>query len=317
LLLLRYYVIFEHDHQRNAQLFPLFATTSFLARSMNCRAFAKINIGLRVLGKRTDGYHDIETVFHQIDLHDELTLEPAETVRLTSTSPDVPCDSTNLCVRAAQLILKHTGRNEGVDIRLMKHIPVGAGLGGGSSDAAAVLKALNKLWNGGLQTRELESLAAQLGSDVPFFVHGGTAVGTSRGEVLDSFQLDVPYWILTATPSIHVSTAWAYSVVQPAFNTGAAPLRTLVEKKIANPEQLRPGVWNDFEEPVFGKHPEILRLKEKLEDAGSLFTQMSGSGSTVFGFFRDEAATRQLAAELKSRLTVSITPPGFKPKENS
>lgn len=284
---------------------------------MNFRAYAKINIGLRILGKRTDGYHNIETVFHQIDLYDELSLEPAETVRLTTTSSEVPSDSTNLCLRAVQLFREHTGHREGIDIRLVKRIPVGAGLGGGSSDAAAVLVALNKLWKMGMQARELESLAARLGSDVPFFVQGGTAAGTSRGEVLDQFNVSVPYWILTVTPPIHISTAWAYSKVQSEAKTDAAPLRTLVENNMTEPGKLHAGIRNDFEELVFQSHPEIRHLKDKLERVGAIFAQLSGSGSSVFSFFRDGATARFVTAELGSAFATSLTAPNFKPLHTS
>jgi 4-diphosphocytidyl-2-C-methyl-D-erythritol kinase len=282
---------------------------------MNLRAYAKINIGLRILHKRSDGYHDIETIFHQINLYDELSFEPAEVVKLTTSSPGIPHDSTNLCLRAAQLLREHAGRREGIEIKLEKHTPVGAGLGGGSTDAAAVLVALNTLWKCGMQHHELVSLASQLGSDVPFFLQGGTAVGTSRGEVLEYFSLNVPYWILTVTPSIHIATAWAYSHVQLETNAGAKPLRTLVEESMANPGEMQKHIRNDFQELVFNNYPEIRKLKTKLESSGSVFAQLSGSGSSLFGFFRDETAARMLVTELASTCSVSLTTPDFKPKQ--
>lgn len=284
---------------------------------MNVRAYAKINIGLRILGRRTDGYHDIETVFHQIDLYDELLFEPAETVKLTVSSPEVPCDSTNLCVRAAHLFQEHTGHREGINIHLTKRVPVGAGLGGGSSDAAAVFVALNKLWKTGMQVRELETMAVTLGSDIPFFVQGGTASGTSRGEVLDHFNVSVPYWILTATPPVHISTAWAYSKVRSHANTGGTPLRTLAERLMADPDTVHASVRNDFEVLVFQSYPEIRRLKENLEQTGAIFAQLSGSGSSVFGFFRDGSIARTAMAALASTCATSLTPPDFKPFQTS
>lgn len=314
LLLLRYYVIFEHDYQHDDQLFYFSAFTSFLTRFMNVRAYAKINIGLRILGKRSDGYHDIETIFHQIDLYDELLFEPAETVELTTTSPDVPGDSTNLCIRAAQLFREHTGHREGVAIRLTKCIPVGAGLGGGSSNAAAVLLALNKLWHVGMKTAELQSLAANLGSDVPFFIQGGSAAGTSRGEILDHFHLQIPYWILTVTPPIHISTAWAYANVRADNVTGGmVRLRTIVEENLASAPNMQAYIKNDFEGLVYRTYPEIHHLKEGLEKAGALFTQLSGSGSTVFGFFQERTGAQSVARKFPSTFVTSLTTQNFKP----
>jgi 4-diphosphocytidyl-2-C-methyl-D-erythritol kinase len=313
--LLRYYVIFEHDCQRNDQHSRVSAISSSPASCMNLRAYAKINIGLRILLKRSDGYHDIETIFHQINLYDELSFEPAAVVKLTTSSPGIPHDSTNLCLRAAQLLREHAGRREGIEIKLAKHVPVGAGLGGGSSDAAAVLVALNTLWMCGIQHHELVSLASQLGSDVPFFIQGGTAVGTSRGEVLEYFTLSIPYWILTVTPPVHISTAWAYSHVQLETNAGAKPLRTLVEETLTNPGETNRHIRNDFQELVFNKYPEVRNLKTKLESSGAIFVQLSGSGSSLFGFFRDETAARTLMSELASTCSVSLTAPNFSPKE--
>jgi len=283
---------------------------------MNFRAYGKINIGLRILRKRPDGFHDIETIFHQIDLYDELSIVPSESVMLTSTSTDVPGDSTNLCVRAAQLFLQKTGLRQGIEIRLKKQIPVGAGFGGGSSDAASVLIALNKFWNVGMQPLELESIASQLGSDVPFFLRGGTAAGSSRGEVLEHFDLNMPFWILTATPSIHVSTAWAYSNVRLEDHTKDKPLRSLVQEGMANPVEMRLKIKNDFEELVFRTYPEIRRLKLQLESAGAVFAQLSGSGSSVFGLFQDGVAAKTLGEGLAATCKTSLTAPDFKPQEN-
>jgi 4-diphosphocytidyl-2-C-methyl-D-erythritol kinase len=284
---------------------------------MNFRAYAKINIGLRILGKRSDGYHNIETVFHQIDLYDELLLEPAQTVKLTTTSPGVPGDSTNLCIQAAELIRDRAGRAEGINIHLTKRIPVGAGLGGGSSDAATVLVALNRLWQIGMTPAELELLGAQLGSDVPFFVQGGTAAGTSRGEILEHFDLNIPYWILTVTPRVHISTAWAYSNVQLNKDASAKRLRLLVEESMPSPEKIRSNVSNDFEELVYRSYPEIKHLKERLNQSGALFSQLSGSGSSVYGFFRDEGSAQSAAAHCPSTCATSVTAPSFKPMQLS
>ena len=311
LLLLRYYVIFEHDHQHNDENLLIFAIRTFLALCMNFRAYGKINIGLRILRKRSDGYHDIETIFHQIDLYDELSIEPADSVMLKTSSTEIPTDAANLCVRAAELFRQNTGYRKGVEIQLKKHIPVGAGLGGGSSNAASVLVALNTFWNIGMERQKLESMASQLGSDVPFFIQGSTASGTSRGEILEHFQLNVPFWIITATPSIHISTMWAYTNVKLLERPETRPLRILVEQSMADPVEIRTHIQNDFEQLVFRTYPQIRLLKEKLESAGAILAQLSGSGSSVFGLFRDENAVRALVKDLAATCKTSLTAPGF------
>ena len=281
---------------------------------MNFRAYAKINVGLRILEKRPDGYHNIETIFHQIDFFDDLAVDPARSMKLTTTSHDVPVDSTNLCLRAAQLMKDRTGFTDGVDIHLTKRIPVGAGLGGGSSDAAAILVALNKLWHIGMSKGELESLGAHLGSDVPFFVQGGSAVGTSRGEVLEHTVFNIPYWILTVTPPVHVSTAWAYSHVHVDKHNSAKPLQMLVKEGLG--DAVKPGlnITNDFEELVFRTYPEIQRLKGTLDAAGAVFSQLSGSGASVYGFFRDKGSARMAAELCSPTCSTSLTAPDFKPE---
>jgi 4-diphosphocytidyl-2-C-methyl-D-erythritol kinase len=277
------------------------------------RAYAKINIGLRILGKRPDGYHNIETIFHQIDLYDELSLLPCDTIKLSSSSAEIPCDSSNLCVRAADLLRSQTGHSDGIHITLTKRIPVGSGLGGGSSDAATVLIALNDQWRLGIPQEKLVWLAASLGSDVPFFLRGGTALGTSRGEVLDYFKLRMPYWILTATPDIHISTAWAYSNVRLKPANGAPALRKLVEQTIDSPEQLRAGIYNDFQGAVFQHYPRVAQLAESLTKAGAVFSQLSGSGSSVFGFFQSQPEAQQAERMLGPTCVTSLTAPDFQP----
>jgi 4-diphosphocytidyl-2-C-methyl-D-erythritol kinase len=285
--------------------------------AMNVRAYAKINIGLHVLGKRPDGYHNIETVFRLIDLYDELEfVQGDEGIAFTSDTPLLVNDSTNLCIRAATLLRDLTGSRMGVEITLRKQIPFGAGLGGGSSDAAAVLKGLAKLWALDISTEELQTISATLGSDVPFFFTTQTAYATSRGERLTPFPLHIPYWILVATPNIHVSTAWAYSNVHIPQAQKRPNLRGLLESSIEKPKVLQATLANDFEDSVFGEFTEILRLKETLLAEGAEVALMSGSGSSVFGFFSSEAGAKHLRSELSSKYFVSITEPQFKPVIN-
>jgi len=284
---------------------------------MIVRAYAKINIGLHVLGKRPDGYHNIETIFRLIDLYDDLEfVQDDEGIAFTSDLPLLSNDNTNLCIRAANLLRDLTGIHMGVEITLKKRIPLGAGLGGGSSDAAAVLKGLTKLWALDISTEELQTISATLGSDVPFFFTSQTAYATGRGERLTPFTVQIPYWILVVTPDIHVSTAWAYSNVRLQQPQNRPDLRGLLETAIDKPAILRADLANDFEESVFREFSEISKLKKKLLKEGAEFALMSGSGSSVFGFFSSEAKAKHLKSELSSRCFVSITEPHFKPEIN-
>ncbi len=278
---------------------------------MNLRAYAKINIGLRILGKRTDGYHDIETIFHEVDLYDEISLEPSDDVRFLTSSTTIPTDDRNLCVKAAHALRTQTHFRGGARICLTKKIPVGAGLGGGSSDAAIVLHGLNLLWHTALPPSELEKIAAPLGSDVPFFIRGGSALGTSKGEVLTALELHIPYWILTVTPSIHISTAWAYSHLQLTDSKRAGTFDSFVQRGLVDRQALAATVTNDFESTVFQSYPEIGQLKEKLMSLGAAFAQMSGSGSSVYGFFGEERVARKAQDTFKPFVT-SLTAPEFK-----
>lgn len=278
---------------------------------MKFRAYAKINIGLFIFGKRTDGYHDLETVFHEIDLYDELELEPHDELTMTADSILVPIDESNLCLRAAQLLQKEHNVRQGVSINLKKNIPIAAGLGGGSSDAASVLLGLNELWHLKLKKNKLEKLAAELGSDIPFFIDGGTAFATGRGEILKHFELNIPYWIVLVTPARFVSTTWAYNSIKNYRNGKGTGWQNVLTEHIQNPKKLVTAVQNDFEPSVFKAHPEILHTKEKLQNSGAVFSLMSGSGSSVFGFFKDVKRAQQVVKEFPPTYVVSITEPNF------
>jgi 4-diphosphocytidyl-2-C-methyl-D-erythritol kinase len=282
---------------------------------MTLRAYAKINLGLQILAKRPDGYHEIETVFHQVNLFDEIELIPnQEGIRLTCDNRDVPTDESNLCVKAAMLMQQITGVQEGVDIVLRKRIPLGAGLGGSSTDAAAVLQGLRKLWGLDIASDELRSLSASLGSDVPFFIEGGTAYATGRGEVLETMELEVPYWILLVTPPVHVSTAWAYGNIRLNPNLRRENLKALVCEHLQEPRVLVNKLRNDFEPLIFREHPEVMRAKEILVRGGAEFALMSGSGSSVFGFFRNASDAQELAEAIAPMYRTSLTEPFFKPE---
>lgn len=273
---------------------------------------AKINIGLRILRKRSDGYHDIETIFHRIALSDEITLERSTGISFSSDDPTLPTDERNLCVRAAHL-LRDEARGEcgGVSIHLKKRIPAGAGLGGGSSDAASTLLGLEKLWKLRLTAQRRHALAATVGSDVPYFLRPGSASATGRGEVLEYFRLDLPYWILLVYPAVQVSTAWAYSQVRPGEGTNAVPLREILSGYAGNLGELSLNVKNDFEPAVFRSFPAVREIKERVISLGAGFAQMSGSGSSVYGFFEEERRLRRAAEILGERFSVFVTPPFY------
>lgn len=274
------------------------------------RAHAKINIGLQVVRRRDDGYHDIDTVFHRIGWHDTVAIARAERgIALRCSAPELPTDETNLCVRAARAFCEAAGYDGGLRLELDKRIPTGAGLGGGSADAAAVLRALPSLLDAPLAEEDLFRIALALGSDVPYFLHEGSAHARGRGELLAYFPLRLPYWILTVHPGIHVSTAWAYGALRLAPGLALQPLREILERHLREPAVLVNRIRNDFETVVLPAHDDVLRSKELLYRLGAVFALMSGSGSSVFGWFAGEDEARDAAGFLGARHAVHLTPP--------
>ncbi len=259
------------------------------------QAHAKINLDLRVLGKRPDGYHELRTIFQTISLADEIGLafEPAPETRVViEGNVDI---EDNLIARAARLFLAENGIAGTVRCELRKHIPMGAGLGGGSSDAAAVLRAMPALTGIPTPLRKLHAMAAQLGSDVPFFLYGGTAVGIGRGDEIFPLPPAPELYGLLVTPDIHVSTAEAYRALSARLDPDQA-----AQKR----EQFGELVWsldlrqarNDFEAAVFELHPELARIRETLADAGAILARMTGSGSAIFGLFEEPPQIAKLEA---------------------
>jgi 4-diphosphocytidyl-2-C-methyl-D-erythritol kinase len=278
-------------------------------------AYAKINLSLHVVGVRPDGYHELRTIFQSIALHDTLTvrLRPGP-FALRCDDPDCPADDTNLVWRAAEQAWAASGRRgalRDVDIRLAKRIPVRAGLGGGSSDAAAALRALAALWR--LKGAPVREIAATLGADVPYFLEGGTALGLDRGDLLYPLVDHPAAWVTLVVPAFGVSTVEAYrwwdddagrtlSGRASGRSTGAG--RTLLEPRAAGPALLCPAseLRNDLQDPVAARHPEISRIVSALRKAGAFHAAMSGSGSAVFGLFtRRPDAVRAARAISKSR----------------
>jgi 4-diphosphocytidyl-2-C-methyl-D-erythritol kinase len=245
----------------------------------------KINLGLNVIAKRPDGFHDIETCFYPISWSDLLEIIPSDTLKFDSTGLTIPGEvHDNLCVKAYGL-LKTDFDLPPVQIHLHKLLPTGAGLGGGSSDAAFTLRTLNEMFNLNLSTFQLSGYASKLGSDCAFFVHQQAMMGTQRGEVLHPVKLSLKgKFLVLVKPEIHIATAEAYAGVTPGRHSQS--IQKIVEETPLL--KWKDHLANDFEESVFKSYPKIKDLKEKLYQLGATYASMSGSGSSVFGIF-DEA----------------------------
>jgi 4-diphosphocytidyl-2-C-methyl-D-erythritol kinase len=288
---------------------------SAASRSARVSALAKINLGLQVLGRRPDGFHELRTIFQTISLGDTLECEftPSHRTAITVAS-NVPIPGENLVERAASMVLAAARKPGQVRIGLSKAIPMGAGLGGGSSDAAAVLLALPALAGAALPLERLLEVAAELGSDVPFFLLGGTAVALGRGTELYPLQ-DLPARrALVIAPGVHVSTAQAYRELgRPELTSSSGGNRinsfeSLVwQLSTGSPAGLA-ATHNDFEAVVFGRHPQLRTIKRKLARLGARPALMSGSGSSVYGIFRtrvEAAAARRAVPEALAVTLVS------------
>lgn len=250
----------------------------------------KINLGLNVVSKRSDGYHDIETCFYPIPWTDALEIIPAKETTFTISGNVIPGNTNdNLCLKAYKLLQQHFDLQP-VHIHLHKVIPTGAGLGGGSSDAAYVLRMLNTMFNLNIGIEKLKHYALQLGSDCPFFITDNPMLGSGRGEVLESVAVNLTgKFIVIVKPDIHVSTAEAYAGVVPSHNSGS--VKNILKHTYI--DQWKEKLSNDFEASVFKKYPRINELKEKLYKHNALYTSMSGSGSAVFGIFEKPVDLQQ------------------------
>lgn len=263
-------------------------------------AFAKINLTLDILHKRSDGYHEVAMVMQAISLSDKVSVECFRDIEVSADIPELLCDESNLAYKAAKLMQKTYGIKEGAKIALRKAIPMAAGLAGGSADAAAVLKALNKVWSLNLSMTELERLGAMLGSDVPFCLRGGTMLATGRGEILKPLSPLPECHLVLVKPRISVSTAWVYQ----HYNEGSvkrhpdtdAMLNSLEQKDVHGAAK---EMANVLESVTIPQHPEIARLKEQLMKEGAIAAMMSGSGPTVFGLMPDEKTAQAAANKIR------------------
>ena len=256
---------------------------------MICFPNAKINLGLNIVGKRPDGYHDIETIFYPIPLNDALEIVPAERQSFSQTGipVDAPAEK-NLVVKALDALKRRYAIPE-LEIHLLKAIPFGAGLGGGSADAAFMLKLVNDCCGLRLTDDELEAIAATIGADCPFFIRDQPVFATGTGNVFEPIELSLRgYHLCLVKPDVAVSTAEAYARVTPA--PPRVSLREIARRPVG---EWREAMVNDFEPSVFARHPEIARVKERLYAEGALYAAMSGSGSSVFGLFERPTAIQE------------------------
>ncbi len=259
---------------------------------------AKINIGLRILNRRKNGYHNISTTFQELDFGDELRIRKAEEdCRFSSNAEWLKNDESNLCVRAWMKMKERFSIIKGVDMTLEKRIPSGAGLGGGSSNAAGVIKGLNEIYKLNLAEPQLQSIASSLGADIPFFIHGGTQHGQGIGDKLSILPYPVKGTVLLVIPDVHIDTAWAYGLIKNKLeHVGKSPnLASFFQENIF-PEEI---FKNDFEKVVFPAYPEIGKIKTALIELGAVYASLSGSGSTVYGIFNDESAVASAKSHFK------------------
>jgi len=247
---------------------------------------AKINLGLYITSKRPDGFHNLETIFYPIPLREVVEIVPSQEPRFVPTGLEVSGKGDdNLVMRAYRLLKKNFPKTGDLDIYLHKAIPLGSGLGGGSSDAAAILQLINRYFKLEISSSRLDGYALELGSDCPFFMQSSPCYATGRGEILEPVSLDLSgYSLLLIHPEIRIETGWAFSAVKPG-----APQSDLKKSILGRVENWAATIRNDFEEPVFRVHPSLQKIKKKLYAAGALYASLTGSGSTIYGIFKKGA----------------------------
>jgi 4-diphosphocytidyl-2-C-methyl-D-erythritol kinase len=255
-----------------------------MKRDLKLLSHAKVNLRLEILKKREDGYHEIRTLFQRISLHDTIrfSLREARGISITTDEPNLPVGKNNLVYRAAEAILNNSAYRGGISIHIEKRIPLGAGLGGGSSNAATTLKALNQLLEVGLSRKEMMTMGVKIGADVPFFFLDKGAIASGIGERLK--EIDLPaLWFVLIYPNFEVSTRWAYQNTRLTKEK----FRYKIHKLSTTPEAISKALMNDLEEVVSEKFPQIHIMKEVLRSQGALGSLMTGSGPTVFGIYAD------------------------------
>jgi len=276
--------------------------------SISLKSYAKVNIGLQIRNRRDDGYHNIHTVFQELDLYDEILIaKTAGQTKLSINDPNIPTDKRNTCMKAYAELKTVYSEIGNVSINIVKNIPSRGGLGGGSGNAAAVLKGLSSLYNINITDSDLEEIGIKIGADVPFFIKGGTQIGDGIGEKLTEVEKSISGHYLLILPNFNVSTAWAYE----AF-------KKYLEEDIDRPNfahflesnNLSETIFdNDFERIVIPAYPKIGEIKKRLKQAGAKYASLSGSGSTVFGIFNDEASARKAEIKFRKQYHTFLTKP--------
>ncbi|MDP5276941.1 4-(cytidine 5'-diphospho)-2-C-methyl-D-erythritol kinase [Chengkuizengella axinellae] len=261
------------------------------------KAPAKINLSLDILRKRDDGYHEVEMIMTMVDLSDRLEMSELsrDTIIITSQAGYIPLDEKNLAFQAARLIKEKYDVKKGVYIHLDKKIPVSAGLAGGSSDAAAALRGLNRLWKLNIPVSDLKKMAEELGSDVPFCIEGGTALATGRGEILEKLSSPPQCWVILAKPPINVSTADVYSRVD-VRNIKKHPSTEVLKDAIENKDfqEICQSLGNVLEDVTMPMYPQVKQLKDVMHRLGAEGVLMSGSGPTVFGLVSKQSKVNKI-----------------------
>lgn len=271
---------------------------------ISVNSYAKINFGLQVLNKRADNYHNINTIFTRISLKDILYIEESSKIEVVFTNDiNIPLED-NLVYKAILGFKKKFNISDNFKVIINKKIPMGGGLGGGSSNAAAILDTLSKMYKVDKDYKSLSIIAQTIGSDVPFFLRSGLAIGQSRGELLKYFRAIFPYKILIVNPGINISTPEAYKSLNRTGEIGKVlDLQNLFYRGLENPVIWREFILNDFEKPIFKKHSELEEIKNKLYTNEALFALMSGSGSTLFGIFKNQEKALQAQKKLDNYFT--------------
>ncbi len=277
---------------------------------MKIKSFAKINLGLNILNKRKDGYHLLQTIFYPINLYDNIIFKPSNKIQVTCI-PDIGIqEEENIAFKTAKLLQKYYDcKLKGINIEIKKNIPDGAGLGGGSSNAATTLLSLNKLWNLNLSFEQLLEISKKLGADVPFFLIGKPAIASGIGDILEPIELNLPYKIIIISSNIKISTKMAYKLLNRGYEK--IPTKNyyeILEIIRQEPHNMKYVLSNDFESIIFKMHPELKNIKALLYDYGAIFAQMTGSGSAIYGFFEDIDNLQSIQTEIaKNGFKLHIT----------
>ncbi len=276
--------------------------------SIDLKAHAKVNIGLQIKDQREDGFHNIHTIFQELELHDRILIEKQPrnwSIKINDLK--ISTDESNTCIQAYLAIKRRFPKIDGISITLNKTILSGAGLGGGSSDAATVLKGLRELFELPLNDEELSEIAVKIGADVPFFISGGTQIGNGIGNVLTPIKKPIDGFYLLVMPDIFISTTWAYKTMKKHLkeNTDRPNFAHFLERK-----NLSKVIFdNDFERIVIPTYPKIGEIKEGLLETGASYASLSGSGSTVFGIYDDEARAKQAESHFQKQYHTFLTRP--------